>query len=136
MTVTVPHTFGNRSGIVAASELDDNFAALIAAIIAVGGVIPVQYATTEVPLAAGPWTIAGQLLTTTTGCVIADTGVPPAAFDIFWTTVPHGAAAPADGVIFGAPVDRAKDFSHLPVGDLYLRSPGGATATVMIGTTP
>lgn len=88
--------------------------------------------------AGSPFTLtsAWVKVTTTTaatrGLLIAPT--PSAtAFDIEWTSVTAGAAAPTD--LYGAPVGYGETFpGGLPVGDVYLKSTTGQVAIVRVGS--
>ena len=71
-------------------------------------------------------TVTAQAL----GLLVGDTSAGQAQHDIFWTTVTAGGSAPLAGVL-GMPVGQKETFPGiLPLGDLYLRSPSGAVATV------
>lgn len=54
-------------------------------------------------------------------------------YDIEWTVVPAGSAAPADP--WGEPIQGGEDFaSGLPTGDVYCKSASGQLAVVHVGT--
>lgn len=93
----------------------------------------VEVAGSPFPLAAG-WQLACTVSGLNRALVVADVTEGPAQHDIFWTSVAHGAAAPASSVK-GLPVGEIERFlMGVPVGDIYLRSDSGATATVQVGS--
>lgn len=81
-------------------------------------------------LAAG-WSKAATITSACKSLLVSD--VTQGAYDIFWTVVPAGAAAPSASVK-GVAILGGEDFrTGIPLGDLYLRSATGSTATVMVG---
>lgn len=78
------------------------------------------------------WTKVATTTAATKGLIVAPS-VNASAFDIEWTSVTAGAAAPTD--LYGVPVGYGETFADgLPIGDVYLKSATGMVATVRTGS--
>jgi hypothetical protein len=78
------------------------------------------------------WTKVATTTAATKGLIVAPSA-NASAFDIEWTSVTAGAAAPTD--LYGVPVGYGETFADgLPIGDVYLKSATGMVATVRTGS--
>lgn len=78
------------------------------------------------------WTKVATTTAATKGLIVAPSA-NASAFDIEWTSVTAGAAAPSD--LYGVPVGYGETFADgLPIGDVYLKSATGMVATVRTGS--
>jgi len=78
------------------------------------------------------WVKVATTTAATKGLVVAPVAAA-ANFDIEWTSVTAGGAAPTD--LYGVPVGYGETFPDgLPIGDVYLKSATGMVATVRVGS--
>ena len=118
---------------------NSSLASILAKIIAAPATEAKQKGALTYALAAGsPFTLTSswvKVVTTTAatkGLVVAPLAAA-ANFDIEWTSVTAGAAAPTD--LYGVPVGYGDTFPDgLPIGDVYLKSATGMIATVRVGS--
>lgn len=131
----LPYTFANASGNLSLSEFDANFTFLLNLILqnARGSMNYADVPGSPFQLNSG-WQKVATISSTALGVLVGDTSPEPAAWDVFWTSVPANGTPPGPGEL-GMPVGQVEHFlGGLPTGDLYLRSASGAVATVRVGS--